>query len=265
MNFSKPQLGWIASFVAAAVILVFVLSRKPPDRQPVAAPPVPEPVAESVAIAANATREDPDAIEPVSDDERAERNESRPEAGSGETQLEHLLRSIVTANAEELKLTPAEVDQLASAYLEFQEIHAELASRFLQETSFDPASVTLRLPPYPVEGKLLRDMFNRRLATDFPGEKGAAIQEQMGVFFDNAFRGFGVTEQSFTIKRSAEVPDAFEVTWEAKVPEGQTAGALNPDVSFAGSSGTTLLYREQVATGEYRFLGSVLERRFPSR
>lgn len=265
MNLTKSQRGWIALALAAAVILLFFLTRQAPDRQPVAAPAVPEPAAKAPSIAPHAMREDPDVIETVSNDERSERNEARPESGSGESQLEHLLRSVVMANAEQLNLTPTEVDQLASTYLEFQEIHSELAARFLQETSFDPASVTLRLPAYPVEGKLLRDMFHRRVATDFPGEKGAAIQENMGVFFDNAFRGFGVTEQTFTIIRSAEVPDAFEVTWDAKIPDGQTADALNPDVSFAGSSGTTLLYREQVATGEYRFLGSVLERRFPAQ
>jgi hypothetical protein len=265
MKFTKSQLGWIAVTIAAVVVLLFFLSQRATAPISVAAPAVPEPAAKTITIAANATREDPDAPETVSDDERAERNEARPESGSGETQLEHLLRSVVMANAEQLNLTPAEVDQLASAYLEFQEIHAELAARFLQETSFDPGSVMLRLPAYPVEGKLLRDMFQRRVATDFPGEKGAAIQENMGVFFDNAFRGFGVTEQTFSITRSAEVPDAFEVTWEAKIPDGKTVDALNPDVSFAGGSGTTLLYREQVATGEYRFLGSVLERRFPSQ
>src|SRR5690349_7288782 len=51
-----------------------------------------------------------EATQPVSDDERAERNEARPEAGSGETQLDHLLKSVVQANAGELKLTPAEIE-----------------------------------------------------------------------------------------------------------------------------------------------------------
>jgi hypothetical protein len=266
MKFTKFQLGCIALALAVAALLLFFLSREAPDRQPVAAPQAPEPTKSlEIAPAAAAYDRDIDALGTVSDDERAERNEARPESGSGESQLEHLLRSVVMANAEQVNLTPAEVDQLASTYLEFQEIHAELAARFLQETSFDPGSVTLRLPAYPVEGKLLRDMFHRRVGSEFPGEKGAAIQENMGVFFDNAFRGFGVTEQTFTITRSSDVPDAFEVTWEAKIPDGQTVGAVNPDVSFAGSSGTVLLYREQVATGEYRFLGSVLERRFPAQ
>ena len=163
-----------------------------------------------------------------------------------------------------LKLTPAQIDRLANDYLEFQEIHAELAARFLQETSFDPASVTLRLPAYPVEGKILRDMFHQRLEKDFTGGKAAEIQEHLGGFFDNAFRGFGVTEQSFTVTRNSEVPDACEVQWEAKTPADHAAGGLNPAVSFAGSSGTLLLYREQIESGEFRFLGPVVERRFPA-
>lgn len=248
----------------AGALLVVLWTRKEPV--PVAPPSSPRVAVEVVGVTPPAAlsqyREMP---EVPSDNAAAVPNEARPEAGSGETQLEHLLKSVVMANAEELKLTPAQVEQLASAYIEYQEVHAELVSRFLQETSFDPSSVTLRLPAHPVEGKLLRDMFYRRLQSDFPGGKAAEIKEQMGGFFDNAFRGFGVTEQSFIIARSADVADAFEVSWAANIPEGQTAGALNPDVSFAGSSGTTLLYREQVLTGEFRFLGSTLERRFPEQ
>ncbi|MEO6004620.1 MAG: hypothetical protein ABIZ04_14625 [Opitutus sp.] len=205
---------------------------------------------------------DTSVTEPATEDERTERNQARPEAGTGEHQLDHMFRSVVQANAAELKLTPEQTERLASDYLEFQEIYAEQAARFLQETSFDPASVSVRLPPYPVEGKLLREMFYRRLETNFSKEKSAEIRDQLGGYFDNTFRGFGQTAQSFTITRSAEVANAFEVQWNAKIPEGQPAGSM-VDGGFAGSSGTALLYREQVQSGEYRFLGPVIDRRFP--
>jgi hypothetical protein len=262
MNINKNRLIALVLGVGGALLLL-VWTRKEP---PAIAPPPSAALAEKAVDASppaafNQYREMPEA---PADDVAAVPNESRPEAGTGETQLDHLVKSVITANAEELKLTPAQVELLASAYIEYQEVHAELVSRYLQETSFDPASVTLRLPAHPVEGKLLRDMFYRRLQSDFPGGKAAEIQEQMGGFFDNAFRGFGVTEQSFTITRSPKVADAFEVKWAANIPEGQTSGAANPDVSFAGSSGTMLLYREQVMTGEFRFLGGALERRFPA-
>jgi hypothetical protein len=264
MNLTKSRVVWIVVGFAVGLLLFWWTREAPPPPAPVAADaPKAErdPVVATPVAPPDPYREVPEA---VSDDERAERNEARHEAGTGENQLEHLLKSVVQANAEELKLTPEEVDRLASAYLEYQEVHAELVSRYLQETNFDPSSVSVRLPAHPVEGKMLRDMFYRRLETDFPGGKAAEIQSQIGGFFDNAFRGFGVTEQTFTIKRSPEVADAFEVSWEANVPEGVTAASINPDVNFPGSSGTTLLYREQVATGEYRFLGDIVERRFPS-
>jgi hypothetical protein len=264
MDFVKTRVFWIVPGIVVGLLL-FLWTREAPSPPPpaVALPKAqPAPVAVAPVAPPNPYRE---VAESVSDDERAERNEARPEAGTGENQLEHMLKSVVMANAGELNLSPEEVDRLSSAYLEYQEVHAELVARYLQETSFDPASVTVRLPAHPVEGKMLRDMFYRRLETDFPGGKAAEIQSQIGGFFDSAFRGFGVTEQTFTIKRSPEVADAFEVSWEANVPEGQTAAALNPDVNFAGSSGTVLLYREQVATGEYRFLGDIVDRRFPSQ
>jgi hypothetical protein len=255
--------GLVIGMVIAmtAVVIWFRFSRLPEKvLPPPAAPPVVAKPAEPVKLAPAVVSRDP--VETPTIDERTERNQARPEGGTGENQLEHLLRSVVNANAEALKLTPDQVNRLASDYLEFQEIYAEQVSRFIQETSFDPTSVSVKIPPYPVEGKLLRDMFYERLKTDFT-DRSADIHEQLGGFFDNAFRGFGETEQSFSIKRSPEVPNAFEVQWDAKLPEGAPANTANSDTGFAGSSGTTLLYREQVQTGDFRFLGGVIERRFP--
>jgi hypothetical protein len=192
-------------------------------------------------------------------------SQAKPEKGTGENQLEHLLRSVVTANADQLKLNPAEVDRLASDYLEFQEVYAEQAKRFLQETSFDPSAVSLRLPAYPVEGKLLRDMFYQRLERDFPAGKSTEIKEQLGGFLENSFRGFGMNDQTFTVTRSEEAPGAFEVRWVSRAPENRPEGSdTQPAPAYAGGEGTTLLYREQIESGEFRFLGPVLERRFPA-
>lgn len=224
-------------------------------------PPREEPASSSAPPPVVASEQE--ALEAPSDDEKAERNAARPEPGTGENQLEHLLRSVVEANAAQLNLSREQVDKLAADYLEFQEVYAEQAKRFLQETSFDPTSVSLRLPPYPVEGKLLRDMFFERLRTDFPDGKADEIKSEIGGFFDHTFRGFGMTDQTFTITRSAEEPNAFDVRWESKVPENASASAGGDENTFAGSEGVTTLYREQLVNGEFRFLGSVVEQRFP--
>ena len=184
------------------------------------------------------------------------------ETAAGEAPIEHLLRGVVAANAEELKLSPAEIDRLVAVTLEYQEIHTELLARYLRETSYDPGSVTLQIPPFPMEGKALREMYHRRLQTDFPDGKAESIQEHIGGFIDESFRGFGIADQTFTLTRSAEKSGAFEVSWEVKVPEGQSPGGPNIGMSYAGSSGRAQLTKEQITSGEYRFLTPVLERRF---
>jgi hypothetical protein len=184
------------------------------------------------------------------------------DTAAGEAPIEHLLRGVLAANAEDLKLSPAEIDRLVALTLEYQEIHTELIARYLRETSYDPGSVTLHVPPFPMEGKALRDMYHRRLQTDFPQGKAEAIREHIGGFIDESFRGFGIADQTFTLTRSAEKSGAFEVSWEVKVPEGQSPSGPNPGMSYAGSSGKALLTREQITSGEYRFLTPVLERRF---
>lgn len=248
--------------LAAAVMLMYRCTREEPSASPVAEP---APVARTTTERSITLPKQPyhGSVDQAETDKPGERNEARPEPGGGEGQLEHMFRSVLNANSADLNLSREEAEQVVFDYLEFQEVHAELAARFLQETGFDPSSVTLRLPAYPVEGKILRDMFYRRLETDLSTGKAAEVKEHLGAFFDNTFRGFGVTEQTFTITRSPEVPDAFEVQWEAKAPEGQTTSAMNPEVSFAGNAGTLLLYREQVQSGEFRFLGKVVDHRFP--
>lgn len=257
---------YLLGLIGAGVLVGWLLSRSRPvvEEKPAAVATIPAaPVSQPAPLLAPiSTTREPEATPP------AERpvmpSQAKPEKGTGENQLEHMLRSVVTANADQLKLTPAQVDRLAADYLEFQEVYAEQAKRFLQETGFDPAGVSLRLPAYPVEGKLLRDMFYQRLDKDFPSGKSGEIKEQIGGFLENSFRGFGMNDQTFTVTRSSEAPGAFEVRWVSRPPE--TASDNDPTKAvpaYVGGEGTTLLYREQIESGEFRFLAPVLERRFP--
>jgi hypothetical protein len=182
--------------------------------------------------------------------------------GDSEASLEHMLRGVISANAEELALTPADADRLVADALEFQEIQTELMKRYLQETSFDPTTVKLHVPPFPTEGKLLRDMFQQRLNTDFPEGKAERIREHIGGFLDESFHGFGIADQTFIVTRSAEQPSSFELSWEAKIPDGQSASGGNEGMSYPGGSGKMLLTREQIMSGEYRFLEPVISQRF---
>jgi hypothetical protein len=123
--------------------------------------------------------------------------------------------------------------------------------------------VTVQVPAFPSEGKALRDLFYRRLQTDFTPEQMTRIDSELGHFMEAAFRGFGIAEQTYTIAKSTEQPGAFEVRTEIVVPDGVITSSPNPDVAFGGISDTVLVTREQLTTGEYRFLGSVVEKRFP--
>lgn len=185
-----------------------------------------------------------------------------PEDVSGEIQLDRRFRGVIAAGQEALQLPPAEVDRLVADFMEFQEVNAEVVARHMTETAYDPTSVTVHVPAFPSEGKALRDLFYRRLQTDFTPEQLARIDSELGHFVEAAFRGFGIAEQTYTITKSAEHPGAFEVKTEVVVPDGVITSSTNPDVAFGGVSDTMLVTREQLTTGEYRFLGSVVEKRF---
>lgn len=184
------------------------------------------------------------------------------DTAAGEQPIEHMLRGIVSVNADELGLTPQEVDRLVAETLEFHEIHTEIIARYLREMSFDPNVVLLRVPPFPVEGKALRDLYHQRLTAALSEEKMKRIQEQIGGYLDQSFRGFGIAEQIYTLTRSPENPSAFELGWEIKVPDGQTPSGLDPGLSYPGSAGRAYLTREQITSGEYRFLAPAIEKHF---
>ena len=185
------------------------------------------------------------------------------DTAEGEAPAEHMLRGVIAANVEELGLTPMEVDRLVGETLEFQEIQTELITRYLQETRYDPGSVSLHVPPFPVEGKALRDMYHQRLKAAFPDGKFEKIQERVGGYLDESFRGFGIADQTFTLARSTERPGALELAYEIRVPEGQSPSGPNEGMSYVGSAGRALLTPQQVSSGEFRFLGPVVARHFP--
>jgi hypothetical protein len=248
-----------ALIIVTAVVLLWLSTRTkpvpaPPPTAPRAAEPAPAPSKPSMPQEENrpAMRPDP-----------GQRITVPATAAVGEAPAEHMLRGVIAANAEELKLSPEEVNRLVAETLEFQEIQTELITRFLQETRYDPASVTLHVPPYPAEGKLLRDMYHQRLKAAFPDGKFEQIQERIGGYLDESFRGFGIADQTFTLTRSTEKPGALEVGWEVRVPESQTPSGPNEGMSYPGSLGRALLTPQQIVSGEYRFLAPVVARHFP--
>lgn len=255
--------------IAAGAMGVLVLSFRPSRVVREAAPPAvksatpfPSPVREPEEPEPQLPH-GPEENETEVPDDQLDPNLARPEAGTGEAYLGHLARSAIEANATALQLDPAQQQKLIEDFLEFQEVHAELAAQHLQEAGYDGATLTAHVPPFLSEGKALRDVFYARLRSDFPGAAYDRVTEELAPFFDAHFRGYGISEQSFTITRSAQHPDAFQIEWQAQPVEGQTPSRGAEETSYAGSSGVVLYSRDQIKNGEFRFLGELIDQRFP--
>jgi hypothetical protein len=259
MNRRHRSLVVAISGAGVVVLIVWIAGH---DQPAPTAPPPPQPAPTTVAVEVPRPQLPGDGNRSAMAPDPKQRITLKNSSGDSEASLEHLLRGVIGANAEELALTPAETDRLVADTLEFQEIQTELIRRYLQETSFDPTSVRLHVPPFPSEGKLLRDMFQQRLNTDFPEGKADRIREHIGGFLDESFHGFGIADQTFTVVRSTEQPSSFELSWEAKLPAGQSASGGNQGMSYPGGSGKVLLTPEQIVSGEYRFLEPVIQRHF---
>lgn len=266
MNSSRPRVIALLLLTAGAVGVLVLSFRPSRVEQAVAEPPAEMgtdlPERTSAAAELEAAR-GADAMEPPLPADRLDPNSAAPESGTGEAYLAHLGRSVIMANAEALQLNGAQQERLVEDFLEFQEIHAELAEQHLQETGYDGSTVHARVPPFLSEGKALRDLFYERLRRDFPDGAFERITENLDGFFDTHFRGYGITEQVFTITRSYQHPDAFQVEWQALPVEGQTPSREEGGTSYGGSSGVVLYSRDQIKNGEFRFLGELIDRRFP--
>jgi hypothetical protein len=263
--------GWLIGGAGAVLagILILAWPPSPPPESPRAVPDsaVPPPAETAVKTADSEARSGfaRGAQESAADPAAGEPSDGSLEKISGEVQLERRFRAVVEAATDALQLQPDEVDRLVADFMEFQEVNAEVVARHLEETSYDPTSVTVHVPAFPSEGKALRDLFYRRLKTDFTEDQAARIDSELGHFMEAAFRGFGIADQTYTITKSTESPGAFEVRTEVVVPDGVITTSPNPEVAFGGVSETMLVTREQLTTGEFRFLGSVMEKRFPSQ
>ncbi|WP_148217958.1 hypothetical protein [Opitutus terrae] len=254
--------------LAAGAVGVLVLSFRPSRVEQAATPPPQAPHKEWTPLKEPTESPEPEPQLPHGPEEqesavppdRLDPNEARPAAGTGEAYLHHLAASVVEANAAALQLDGAQQQRLVEDFLEFQEIHAELAAQHLRESGFDGYTLTAQVPPFLSEGRALRDLFYERLKQDFP-EASPRITEEMGAFFDTHFRGYGGAEQAFTVTRSPQHPDAFQIEWRAEPVEGAASGRA--DAPYAGSSGVVVFSRDQIKNGEFRFLGDLIDRRFP--
>jgi hypothetical protein len=255
MRFSRQSLSFAAAMLAAVLLFGWFAWSRRTEPQSGGASRHGSTGRETSRAAAGSDERNPETSE------RLDPNLARPAAGTGEAYLAHSFRSFVVAQQGQLGLSPGEVERLVSDLLEFYEIQSEVTARFMQQTAADASSVTVHVPPFPVEGKGVRDLLSERLRKDFP-QQYERIMAETGAFVDDAFRGFGITDQTIVVKKT-EMPETFEVTWTATVLEGQTPSRDPEGTTYGGSSGVMLMARDQIVSGEFRFLAPLLDRQFP--
>lgn len=124
------------------------------------------------------------------------------------------LRSCV--NQGKLKLSSSEVGKLVSLYMEAFEAIARVEARSVQLDSMAGATMTLKIPPFPKEGDIIKELFLERLSREFPIEKVGEIGRSLGTHFDMRLKAFGNSEQTIVIERVVgyEPFGQFMVTWK---------------------------------------------------
>jgi hypothetical protein len=87
----------------------------------------------------------------------------------------------------------------------------------------------MKIPPYPDQGKTLRDAFVAQIGQDFPPDRSAQIAAAVGSM-DEMFVGFGKYAQTYTVTQSPEDQDTFQMVFTAALPDN----GATPNTETAG-------------------------------
>jgi hypothetical protein len=75
----------------------------------------------------------------------------------GEALIKGWIDANTEANQRFLNLSPEETIRLENDFIEFVEIKAELESRLIKVRSFDGKTLTVQVPSYPEDGRVIRN------------------------------------------------------------------------------------------------------------
>jgi len=133
------------------------------------------------------------------------------------------LRSLLRKG--KLQLSQYEARELELVYVEAFSALADIESKLLRFEALEGATAKFRIPPFPDEGSIIRDMFYERLAQRLSAGTVKAVTDVLAVEFDTRLKAFGFSEQLIAIERvlGYEPYGQYKVTWKVK----NTQVALN--------------------------------------
>lgn len=180
----------------------------------------------------------------------------------GEALIKGWIDANTEANQRFLNLSPEETIRLENDFIEFVEIKAELESRLIKVRSFDGKTLTVQVPSYPEDGRVIRNMFNAELKNDFPDGKYEQIDDHLGNGFDSYFRGFGIMDQTAVVTKDPATPDKYIIQWSATTVGDLTPSGVPSDYRMTGLKGTAVLTLDQIGTGEFGYLTTAITTNF---
>lgn len=178
---------------------------------------------------------------------------------SAEDYLELELLSVANLKLKGQGITRKELQTLLNIYAEFQEIRVTFEKSLFQIVASDDRRLSVSVPPYPVEGSAMRELFHQRLKTEFSREKYEKIDDYLGEYFDQRFSGFGISKQTITVEKEPN-SELLKITKEVVVSPGLTPSGIQTEVRFGGNSSTSRLSRDQLKVGEFSFIEPLIRK-----
>ncbi|HEX2099728.1 MAG TPA: hypothetical protein VHF69_03635 [Candidatus Synoicihabitans sp.] len=183
-----------------------------------------------------------------------------PPITSGDRWLETTLDELVRQHPE-LQLTDDELTRLREVYVHHQHVRTAFEADIAQVTSIDANRARIRIPPYPVAGARLQQLFvadvNQELGPDVSG----AVDEHLGDTLDVAFKWFGASAQELEVELKRDPAEGLMYRIVARMDFADVSDPqLGGDDTRLFSITSHYQFRpETIATGEWR----PLARHFP--
>ena len=160
-----------------------------------------------------------------------------------------------------LGLTPDEVAGLKDVYATCQNVRTTYEAEIAEVLSISGSQAKIRIPPYPVAGARLQQLFNDELKAELGEDRYGAVDDYLGDTFEVAFKWFGAAVQELDVELKRDPREGLMYRITARMDFADT---VNPELGMNETRlfSTTSRYAfaaETVATGEWR----PLARHFP--
>jgi hypothetical protein len=164
-------------------------------------------------------------------------------------------------NQPDLKLTADEVAGLKEVYGYCQTVRTSFEADIAEVLSLTGTHARLRIPPYPVAGARLQQMFHDELKAELGEERYGDVDDHLGDTFEIAFKWFGAAVQVLDVELKRDPTEGLLYRIVARMDFADT---VDPELGqnetrLFSTTSQYALKPETVATGEWR----PLARHFP--